>query len=168
VSPPPWCSRLTWSRPARCGWPRGRFGCGCPRRPRGGTGAGPNRADAWRSPEATCIAEGGPACMKAERADSGNKDVVEDHSVSMMVEDGPLKSFDYFSSPNPSNDFLGGLCFRPETRPPPRLHEGECPRSPLRSLLPGSREELVPAHPTWDVLPRRTRCPSGRRVGVRG
>jgi hypothetical protein len=59
--------------------------------------------------------------MKAERADSGNKDVVEDHSVSMMVEDGPLKSFDYFSSPNPSNDFLRGLCFRPEIRPPPHL-----------------------------------------------
>jgi hypothetical protein len=32
---------------ARCGCPRGRFGCGWPRRPRGeGTGAGPNRADA--------------------------------------------------------------------------------------------------------------------------
>jgi hypothetical protein len=65
VAPPPWCFRPTWSRPARCGWPRGRFGCGWPRRPRGGTGAGPNRADARRSPEATCIAEGGPACMKA-------------------------------------------------------------------------------------------------------
>jgi hypothetical protein len=43
--------------------------------------------------------------MKAVGLTPGTKD----HSVSMTVEDSPLKSFDYFSSPNPSNDFLGGL-----------------------------------------------------------
>jgi hypothetical protein len=109
-----------------------------------------------------------PHVWRLRGRNSGDKDVLEVQFVSMTVEDNSLTSLDYFSSPNSPNNFLGGLCFRPETRPPPRLREGECPRSPLRTLLPGQREELVPAHPTWDVLLRRTRCPSGRRVGVRG
>jgi hypothetical protein len=50
----------------------------------------------------------------------GNEDVLEVHFVSMTVEDDSPTSFDYFSSPNSPNNFLGGLCFRPETRPPPR------------------------------------------------
>jgi hypothetical protein len=68
--------------------------------------------------------------------------------------------------PNPPDNFLGGLLSGLRQGRPLTYHEGVCLESPLRSLLPGLGEQLIPAVPSWDVLFNRTRCPS-RRVGGR-
>jgi hypothetical protein len=100
--------------------------------------------------------------------DSGDEDVIEVQFVSMTVEDNSPTSFDYFSSPNSPNNFWEGFVSGLKQGRPLAYMRGDVREALSGPCSRGQREELVPAHPTWDVLLRRTRCPSGRRVGVRG
>jgi hypothetical protein len=71
VAPPPWCSRPMRNRPAPAvGVPAGASAVGGPA---DRVGRGREQAPTGRMPgealKPSCIAEGGPACMKAERAE---------------------------------------------------------------------------------------------------
>jgi len=148
--PPPWRLCPTWNRPGVLleGPPRTPPWLEGPPPPMWGDGDGPQQGGC---PEKS---NNHVHCWRVLRVNNGCRTGLRErgcHRSSLCFDDGRRQFTNVFSSLNPSNGFLGGLCFRPETRPPPRLHEGGCPRSPLRTLLPGQREELVPAHPTWDV-----------------
>jgi hypothetical protein len=127
--------------------------------PHRGLGAGPDRAEARRHlrlgvagyPDAvSCMDADYPVHVWGCRCHPGTKTYrrFEDRMISKVadIDRGNSQTtrqlfnsitLGHNSNPNPPDNFLRGLCFRPETRPPPRLHEGVCLRSPLRTLCPG-------------------------------
>jgi hypothetical protein len=127
--------------------------------PHRGLGAGPDRAEARRHlrlgvagyPDAvSCMDADYPVHVWGCRCHPGTKTYrrFEDRMISKVadIDRGHSQTtrqlfnsitLGHNSNPNPPDNFLRGLCFRPETRPPPRLHEGVCLKSPLRTLCPG-------------------------------